>query len=172
MSLLLSAPVEPYICDVPGNMEAMFSHVGGGAVLGPTIWTLCRAPPFILIPLAPRAQDPLPARVPYCRASFRGSVDILSPSIRCGRLPSRSDVNKNSLRTKIDFWGAASSSCICVSDSEQMLFLLAPSGHRVGCCMKLVKPVKGLGPPQGTKDLAVASNCVWPTRKPSQRKGI
>ena len=29
MTLLLSAPVGPYICDVPGDVEAMFSHVEG-----------------------------------------------------------------------------------------------------------------------------------------------
>ena len=34
MTLLLSAPVGPYICDVPGDMEAMFSHVGGGPFWG------------------------------------------------------------------------------------------------------------------------------------------
>ena len=34
LSLLVSTPVEPYICDVPGNMEAMFSHVGGGPFWG------------------------------------------------------------------------------------------------------------------------------------------
>ena len=90
MTLLLSAPVGPYLCDVPGDMEATFSHVGE-ALLGPTIWTLCRTLPFILTPLAPRAQA--------ARASFRDSVDVLSPSIRRGRLPSRSDVNKKGNRT-------------------------------------------------------------------------
>ena len=29
MTLLLSARVGPYLCDVPGDMEATFSHVGG-----------------------------------------------------------------------------------------------------------------------------------------------
>ena len=29
MTLLLSAPVGPYLCDVPGDIEAPFSHVGG-----------------------------------------------------------------------------------------------------------------------------------------------
>ena len=34
MTLLLSAPVGPYLCDVPGDMEATFSHVVGGSRSG------------------------------------------------------------------------------------------------------------------------------------------
>ena len=69
MTLLLSAPVGPYLC----------------------IWKLCSATlresrmDAMLTPLAPRAQAP--------RTSFWDSLDVLSSPLRCGRLPSRSDVN-------------------------------------------------------------------------------
>ena len=87
MTLLLSAPVGPYICDVPGDVEAMFSHVEGepfwGRQYGHYVGNFLS---YSLPWLQEHKQLGLP---------FWETVDVLSPCIRCGRLPSRSDVNTN-----------------------------------------------------------------------------